>query len=398
MNHSGAYIVSAIRTPIGKAPHGMFSQTRPDDILAHLIRHMLATHPNINPKDISDVIIGCAMQEGVQGMNIARLAGQYAGLPHSVPGVTVNRLCASSLESIAMAANRITLGYADIVLAGGVESMSAIPMGGLQPRPNPLCFADNSTHTSLCDTMGLTAENIAATHNIKRDDQDAFALASHQKALKAKESGAFSDEIVPYPVTRHNAENPKDDPHTLHQHDEGPRLDTSAAALNALKPVFKADGSVTAGNSSQISDGAGLLLMMSARMLKRLNLEPMARFCGYKVAGVDPALMGMGPCFAVPKVLKQTGLQLGEIDWIELNEAFAAQSLSVIKKLRLNPAQVNPHGGAIALGHPLGASGAIRSTTLLHGLKQNNMRYGMNTLCVGMGMGVAAVFENLKTE
>jgi acetyl-CoA acyltransferase len=396
MQSSGAYIVHAIRTPVGKAPKGCFANTRPDDLLSFLIQHMIKAYPQMDPKLIDDVIIGCAMQEGTQGMNIARLASQYAQLPHSVPGITVNRLCASSLESIAMAANRITLGYADIILAGGVESMSAVPMGGHQIRPNIQCFGKNKALSSLVDTMGLTAENIATRYGITREAQDAFALRSHQKAIQAQQNGAFDSEIIPYPLCK-QATSPEEKASEINcLHDEGPRKDSTSEALAQLQPAFKSDGSVTAGNSSQISDGAGLLLLMSPRMVKRLKLKPLARFCGYQISGIDPAYMGMGPTFAVPKVLKQTGLTLDELDWIELNEAFAVQSLAVIKALDLNEQRVNPLGGAIALGHPLGASGALRTTTLLHGLKQRGNRYGMTTLCVGMGMGVAALFENMQ--
>jgi len=392
-----AYIVSAVRTPVGKAPRGQFRTTRPDNLLSHVIEGAIARCPGLDPIDIADVIVGTAMPEAEQGMNIARLSSLLAGLPDAVPGVTINRFCASGLQAVAWAADRIRLGEADVMIAGGVESMSLIPMGGHTPAMNPRLFEGNE-HIAIAYGMGITAENVARQWKVSREQQDQFALTSHRRALAAIDNNEFSDALLPYTTTRRQ---PSVDGSRVelarHQvtTDEGPRRDTSLSALSALKPVFAANGSVTAGNSSQMSDGASALVLMSETLMERLALAPLARFASYAVAGVAPEIMGIGPRVAVPKALAAAGLSLAQLDWIELNEAFAAQSLAVIGELELDPERVNPQGGAIALGHPLGATGAIRSTNLVHGLRRHNQKYGMVTMCVGTGMGAAAVFEAL---
>ena len=391
-----AYIVAAVRTPVGKAPRGVFSRTRPDDLLAHVIQGTLDRCPGLDPKDIGDVIIGNAMPEAEQGMNVARIASLLAGLPDRVPGVTVNRFCASGLQAVAWAADRIRLGEADVMVAGGVESMSLIPMGGHTPAMNPRLFDDD--HIGIAYGMGITAERVAKQWQIGREDQDRFALSSHQRAVAAIDQDEFHEAILPYAVTRRRPGRDDRDvaltTRTIDQ-DEGPRRDTSLEALARLKPVFAANGSVTAGNSSQMSDGASALVLMSEAMMKRLELKPLARLMAYSVVGVAPEVMGIGPREAVPKALDLAGIGLADIDWIELNEAFAAQSLAVIQELDLDPERVNPQGSAIALGHPLGATGAIRTTNLVHGLRHHDKKYGMVTMCVGTGMGAAAVFEAL---
>jgi acetyl-CoA acyltransferase len=391
-----AYIVAAVRTPVGKAPRGTFKGVRPDDLLAHSIREVLARVPSLDKTRVEDVIVGCAMPEAEQGMNVARIAGLLAGLPDSVSGVTVNRLCASGLQAVAMAADRIRLGEADVIIAGGAESMSMVPMGGHKIAINPAVFTEDR-NVGIAYGMGTTAEKVAERWKIAREDQDAFALESHRRAVAATDGEEFT-EIVPYRV----AEDVPDvaGGNILHRlrevaADEGPRRDTSLEALAKLKPVFAAKGTVTAGNSSQTSDGAAAVLVVSERTLKQHALKPLALFRGYAVAGVPPEVMGIGPVKAVPKVLEQTGLTLRDIDWIELNEAFAAQSLAVIRDLELDPTKVNPLGGAIALGHPLGATGAIRTATIVHGLRRRKQKYGMVTMCVGVGMGAAGVFESL---
>lgn len=390
-----AYIVSAFRSAVGKR-NGVFKHERPDNLLAAVLSNLVKRYPSLPPKAIDDVIIGCAMQEAEQAFNVARIALLLAGYPVQVPGMTVNRLCASSLQSITMAAERIALGHADVMVAGGVESMSLIPMTGHTPAVNPRIFSDQ--HIAIAFGMGITAENVAKQYHISREQQDSFALESHQKACHAIHEGAFSAEILPYHLAAATA-NIADGGVKLTKRavsvDEGPRFDTSIEALNQLKPAFDKQGSVTAGNSSQMSDGASALLLCSEAALKRFDLQPMARFVGYAVAGVAPEVMGIGPIEAVPKVLKQCRMQQGQMQWIELNEAFAAQSLAVIQTLELVPETVNPLGGAIALGHPLGASGAIRTTTLLHGMRRHKLRYGMTTMCIGTGMGAAAIFENI---
>ncbi|MBX6317802.1 acetyl-CoA C-acyltransferase [Pigmentiphaga sp.] len=392
-----AYVVAAARTPIGKAPRGALRTVRPDDLLVHAIRAALAQVPGLDPQRIQDVIVGCAMPEGAQGLNVARIASLLAGLPQSVGGVTVNRFCASGLTAVAMAADRIRVGEADVMIAGGTESMSMVPMMGFNPSVNPRVF-EGDENIGIAYGMGLTAERVAAQWRVSREDQDAFALASHQKALAAQQAGEFKDEIAPIAVETHSPDLDAQQVVTRKRTvslDEGPRADTSAEALARLKPVFAARGSVTAGNSSQTSDGAGALVLVSERILEEFNLTPLARFVTSAVRGVPPEIMGIGPKEAVPAALKQAGLSLGDIDWIELNEAFAAQSLAVIRDLGLDPAKVNPMGGAIALGHPLGATGAIRAATVVHALRRRNLKYGMVTMCVGTGMGAAGIFERV---
>jgi acetyl-CoA acyltransferase len=392
-----AYIVAATRTPVGKAPRGLFRQTRPDDLLAHVLKSVLAQAPSLDPASIGDVIVGCAMPEAEQGMNVARIALLLAGLPHGVPGVTVNRFCSSGLQAIANAADRIRLGEAEVMIAAGVESMSMVPMMGNKIAFNPSIFESNE-HLGIAFGMGLTAEKVAERWHVSREAQDEFALQSHQRAIAAIAAGEFSDEISPFTLAEHfpNLHSRQIDlKHTIISQDEGPRADTSLAALAKLKTVFAQKGSVTAGNSSQMSDGAAAVLLCSESALKRYNLTPIGKFLGFSVAGVPPEIMGIGPKEAIPRVLKQVGLSLQDMSWIELNEAFAAQSLAVINDVGLNPALVNPLGGAIALGHPLGATGAIRTATLLHGLRRRQQKYGMVTMCIGTGMGAAGIFEAL---
>ena len=391
-----AYIVSAVRTPVGKAPRGVFRNARPDDMLAHVIRAAIAAAPGIDTARIGDAIIGCAMPEAEQGMNVARIGVLLAGLPDSGPGVTINRFCSSGLQAIAMAADRIRLGEADLMLAGGTESMSMVPMMGHKIAMNPAAFSDGNV--AIAYGMGITAEKVAERWKVSRADQDAFALASHRKALAAIAAGEFADEIVPYTLADHYpdlaARAIRDDSRTIST-DEGPRKDSTLEGLARLKPVFRLDGSVTAGNSSQMSDGAGALLLASGHALKAYGLSPIARFVGFAVAGVPPEIMGIGPIAAIPKALEQSGIGRDQLDWIELNEAFAAQSLAVIRDLGLDAGKVNPLGGAIALGHPLGATGAIRAATLIHGLRRRKQKYGMVTMCIGTGMGAAGIFEAL---
>ncbi|WP_316365244.1 acetyl-CoA C-acyltransferase [Candidatus Thiodiazotropha sp. CDECU1] len=388
-----AYIVAASRTPVGKAPRGVFRQTRPDDLLTHVIQGVVSDCGGLKGEQIDDVIIGCAMPEAEQGLNVARIASLLAGLPDSVPGVTINRFCSSGLQSIAMAADRIRLGEADIIVAGGVESMSMVPMMGNKVSMNPAVFEDENV--AIAYGMGVTAENVAERWKVSREDQDAFALRSHQRALAAIGAGHFEQEILPYQVQHHLPDqgNTIRIVERLVETDEGPRPDSSPEGLARLRPVFAAKGSVTAGNSSQMSDGAGAVVVMSETKMRALNLEPLARFVGYSVAGVPAEIMGIGPKEAIPRLERQTGVKLDEVDWIELNEAFAAQALAVIRELNMDQEKVNPLGGAIALGHPLGATGAIRTATLLHGLQRTHQRYGMVTMCIGTGMGAAGLFE-----
>ena len=392
-----AYIVAATRTPVGKAPRGMFRNTRPDDLLAHVLRSVLAQAPSLDAATIADVIVGCAMPEAEQGINVARISLLLAGLPNTVPGVTINRFCSSGLQAVAMAADRIRLGEAEVMLAAGVESMSMVPMTGNKVAFNPAIFARDE-NIAIAFGMGMTAEKVAERWKVTREAQDAFALRSHQRAIAAISAGEFADEITPYTITEHepdlHSRKVREKTRTVAQ-DEGPRADTSMEVLAKLKTVFAQKGSVTAGNSSQMSDGAGAVLLCSESALKRYNLTPIAKFIGFSVAGVPPEIMGIGPKEAIPKVLRQVGLQLQDMDWIELNEAFAAQALAVIHDLGLDPAKVNPLGGAIALGHPLGATGAIRTATLLHGLRRHKQKYGMVTMCIGTGMGAAGIFEAL---
>ncbi|MDV6348176.1 acetyl-CoA C-acyltransferase [Nitrosomonas sp. Is35] len=392
-----AYIVAAARTPVGKAPRGMFKNVRPDDMLVHVLHAVMKQCEGLDPAAIDDVIVGCAMPEAEQGINVARVALLLAGLPNSVAGMTVNRFCASGLQSVALAADRIRLGEADVMIAGGTESMSMVPMMGNKVSMNPAMF-QHEENVAIAYGMGMTAEKVAEQWKVSREDQDEFALTSHQRAIKAIATGEFKDEIAAYTV---DEKRPDLITHTVHEEiavkdtDEGPRADTNAEVLAKLRPVFAAKGSVTAGNSSQMSDGAGAVVLMSEAALKRFNLSPLGRFIGFSVAGVPPEIMGVGPIKAIPKVLAQTGIKQDDLDWIELNEAFAAQSLAVIHDLGLDRSKVNPLGGAIALGHPLGATGSIRVATLLHGLRRHKLKYGMVTMCIGSGMGAAGVFEAL---
>jgi acetyl-CoA acyltransferase len=392
-----AYIVAAIRTPVGKAPRGAFKNVRPDDLLVHALRALLAQVPRLDPGVIEDVVVGCAMPEAEQGANVARTALLLAGLPNSVGGVTVNRFCASGTTALAMAADRIRVGEADVMIAAGTESMSRIPMGGFNPSLNPEVFSRDE-NVGIAYGMGITAEKVAERWKVSREDQDAFALGSHQKAIRARDAGAFEAEIAPIEFEERTADLSRGELDVKKRRvssDEGPRADTSLEALAKLKPVFAARGSVTAGNSSQMSDGAGALLLVSERALSRLGLSPLARFVSFAVKGVPPEIMGIGPKEAVPAALAKAQLSLADMDWIELNEAFAAQALAVIRDLKMDPERVNPLGGAIALGHPLGATGAIRAATVVHGLLRTNRKYGMVTMCVGTGMGAAAILERL---
>jgi acetyl-CoA acyltransferase len=390
-----AYIVAATRTPVGKAPRGMFRNTRPDDLLAHVLRSVLKQAPSLDNAQIADVIVGCAMPEAEQGMNVARIGLLLAGLPVGVPGVTVNRFCSSGLQAVAMAADRIRLGEADVMIAAGTESMSMVPMMGNKIAFNPEIFAHDE-NLGIAFGMGITAEKVAERWKVSREAQDEFALASHQRAINATANGEFRDEITPYEIAEHAPDLASREVKIIRRdaaQDEGPRADTSLEALAKLKTVFAQRGSVTAGNSSQMSDGAGAVLLCSESALKRYNLTPIGRFVGYTVAGVPPEIMGIGPKEAIPRVLKQAGLNLNDMGWIELNEAFAAQALAVIQDVGLDRDKVNPLGGAIALGHPLGATGAIRVATLLHGMKRRKLKYGMVTMCIGTGMGAAGIFE-----
>lgn len=390
-----AVLVSAVRTPVGRAPKGALSTTRPDDLAAVAITAALERVPPLDKAEIDDVILGCAQPEGEQGFNIARMAALRAGLPVEIPGATVNRLCSSGLEAIALADLRIRGGGARAIIAGGAESMSLIPMGGNKPSPNPW-LAEHYPASLL--TMGLTAERVARHYKISREDQDAFALASHQKALAAQKEGRFAGELVPVNVI-HAVPGEKPGKPVVTERafaaDEGPRADTSAEALAKLKPVFHAQGTVTAGNSSQTSDGAAAAVLMDAAHARDLGLEPLARLVAYAAVGCLPEEMGMGPVAAVPKALRLAGLTLDQIDVIELNEAFAAQALAVIRELGLDPERVNVNGGAIALGHPLGCTGAKLTATLLAEMQRRKARYGMVTMCVGGGMGAAGVFEKM---
>ena len=393
-----AYIVAAVRTPVGKAPRGMFRNVRPDDMLAHVLRGALAQVPGLDPYDIGDVIVGCAMPEAEQGMNVARIGVLLAGLPNSVPAMTINRFCSSGVQAIALAADRIRTGDDDVVIAAGTESMSMVPMMGNKIALNDAVFT-HGENVAIAYGMGITAENVAKQWKVSRDDQDAFAVASHQKAAKAISEGKFKEEILPYEIkasTPNLAAGRIDTRAKVADTDEGPRPDSSPETLGKLKTVFAAKGSVTAGNSSQMSDGAAAVILMSESALKKYNVKPLARFVGYAVAGVPPEIMGIGPIKAIPKALKATGIRQDAIDWIELNEAFAAQALAVIRDLGLDPQKVNPQGGAIALGHPLGATGAIRAATLVHGMRRTGAKYGMVTMCIGTGMGAAGVFESVS--
>jgi acetyl-CoA acyltransferase len=392
-----AYIVAATRLPVAKRK-GMFGHIRPDDMLAHAIKSVMAQAPGLDPALVEDVIVGCAMPEAEQGMNVARIGWLLAGLPNNVPGVTINRFCASGVQAVAMAADRIRLGEADVMVAAGTETMSLMnQMMGNKIAMNPAIFEKEENY-AIAFGMGLTAEKVAQQWKISRDDQDAFAVASHQKACAAIAAGHFKAEISPYAIKAH-VPNLKTGElmirDFLAENDEGPRSDSSLERLAKLKPVFAARGSVTAGNSSQMSDGAGAVLIVSEKILKQFNLKPLARFAGFSVAGVPPEIMGIGPIEAIPRVLKQAGVKQDDVDWFEINEAFAAQALAVVRTLNIDTAKVNPLGGAIALGHPLGATGAVRTATIVHGLQRTKQRYGMVTMCIGTGMGAAGLFESI---
>ena len=389
-----AVIVDCVRTAVGKAPKGTLRNTRPDDMAATVFSELLKRHPQVAKEEVDDVILGCAMPEGEQGMNMARIAALRAGLPDIVPGVTVNRFCSSGLQSIAMAADRIRAGSASIILAGGAESMSMIPMSGNKFSPNPWVVEN---WPQIYMGMGLTAEEVQRKFNIPRDEADAFALRSHQNALKAQNEGRFNDEIVPLEVHT-TVMNGNGKPHTetaVFAKDEGPRADTSLEALGKLRPVFHAAGTVTAGNSSQTSDGAAAALIMSEKKAKELGLKPKARFVSFAVGGVPPEIMGIGPVVAIPKALALGGLKLEDIGLVELNEAFAVQALAVMRQAGLNPDTLNVNGGAIALGHPLGCTGAKLTATILREMERRNTKYGMVTMCVGGGQGAAGIFERM---
>ncbi len=388
---SSAYIVSSLRSAVGKAHRGTLRNVRPEDMAARLVRATLDTAPDLPDEMVDDVLIGCAMPEGAQGMNVGRLIAQKAKLPDSVPGATMNRFCSSGLQTIAMATQAISSGFADVVVAGGVESMSQIPMTGFYYQPDPdMIREDPDVYVS----MGNTAENVAEKYQISREEQDRFALQSHIRALEAIQSGKFAQEIVPLDIIRDTVIDGKPvRDEVVFDTDEGPRAGSSLEALARLRPVFRQGGSVTAGNSSQMSDGAAASLIVSESALQEYNLTPLARLVGFAVAGVAPEVMGIGPIAAIPKVLKQTGLKTSDIGLVELNEAFASQSLAVIRETGFDESIVNVNGGAIALGHPLGCTGAKLTATLLHEMRRRNVRYGICTMCIGGGMGAAAVFE-----
>lgn len=392
-----AYIVAATRTPIGRSHRGSLRNTRPDDLLVMALKGALAQVPGLDPVAIEDIICGCAIPEAQQGLNVARIGAVLAGLPTSVGGITVNRFCASGLSAVQMAADRIRVGEAEVMIAAGVESMSMVPMMGNSPSLSPAMF-QNDENIGIAYGMGLTAEKVAKQWGVSRQAQDEFAYASHMKAIAAMQAGEFTDEITPVQIQERSLD--------LNTHqvnassrmmslDEGARPETSIEGLAKLKAVFAAKGSVTAGNSSQTSDGAGALILASESAIKRFGLTPLARFVSFASKGVPPHIMGIGPIEAIPAALRYAGLKQDQIDWIELNEAFAAQSLAVVNSLGLDPTKVNPMGGAIALGHPLGATGAIRSATVIHALRRHNLKYGMVSMCVGMGQGAAGIFERV---
>ena len=395
MQLNEAYIVASVRTPVGKANKGALRNVRPEHLGSVAINGALDSVPRLEHDRIDDLVLGCAFPEGPQGMNMARAIAQKSGLPDSVPGVTVNRFCSSGVQTIAQAYNSVAMGQADCIVAGGVESMSSVPMGGFYFAPDPTLAVDDPDFYA---SMGITAENVATQFDVSREDQDAFAVESHQRAARAIESGVFKDELVPVPVTEtvYDAETRTTTTREFtHDTDEGPRPDTSVEALSKLRPVFKVGGSVTAGNASQMNDGAAASIIMSKKLVEETGAEPLARMLGFAVAGVAPEIMGIGPMKSVPKVLAQCGLDVSDIDLFELNEAFASQSLAVIRELGLDAGKVNVHGGAIALGHPLGCTGAKLTATLLHEMKREGHRYGVVTMCIGGGMGASAVFENL---
>jgi acetyl-CoA acyltransferase len=392
-----AYIVAATRTPIGRAPKGAFRNMRPDDLLVAAIRGALAQVPSLDPKAVEDAVIGCAMPEAEQGLNMARIAVLLAGLPSSVGGMTVNRFCSAGLNAVAIAADRIRVGESEVMIAGGAESMSMVPMVGNKPSFNAHIF-ERDENIGIAYGMGMTAEKVAAQWKVTREAQDEFAYHSHMKAIAAQKAGEFGDEITPIEVVEKFPDLARREVAVATKKvllDEGPRADTSREALGKLKPVFAAKGSVTAGNSSQTSDGAGALILASEKAVRTFNLTPLARFVSFTIRGVPPEIMGIGPKEAIPVALRLAGLKAEDMGWIELNEAFAAQALAVINDLGLDPSKINPMGGAIALGHPLGATGAIRSATVVHALRRKQLKYGMVTMCVGTGMGAAGIFERI---
>ena len=390
-----AVIVAGVRTAVGKANRGTLKDHRPDELGAAVVKELMRRVPQLDPKEIEDVIMGCAFPEGEQGMNVARIIALRAGLPTDVPGMTVNRFCASGLQTIAIAAEKVMCGFADAVIAGGVESMSMVPMGGYKPSPNPYLM-DHLPEAYM--SMGHTAEEVAKRFGITREDQDRFALESHRKAHNAIQNGKFKDEIVPITAKKRTpGKNGKvHEEEIIFDTDEGVRPDTSLEVLSTLKPVFRVGGTVTAGNSSQTSDGAAAVLVMSAERAEELGIKPLAVFRSFAVGGVDPDIMGIGPVVAVPKALKLAGLTIDQVDLVELNEAFASQSIEVIRRLELNPEIVNVNGGAIALGHPLGCSGAKLTVTLLHELARRQQKVGVVTMCIGGGMGAAGVIEMVQ--
>lgn len=391
-----AYIVAAARLPIGKR-NGYFKTTRPDDMLVHAIKTILNQTPALDPTLIDDIVGGCALPEAEQGLNVTRMAAMVAGLPSCVPGVQVNRFCSSGLQAVAMAADRIRVGDADVMIGCGTETMSMVTMLGNKIVLNPHIF-ENDANLGIAFGMGITAEKVAEQWQVSREDQDAFAAASNQKAIAAIRAGKFKDETTPFTVQTRVPDPATGQVKIVERvvvDDEGPRADATVEKLAQMRPVFATKGTVTAGNSSQMSDGAGALLLVSEKILKQFNLQPLARFVSYSVRGVKPEVMGIGPIEAIPDALRKAGLQKSDLQWIELNEAFAAQSLAVMRTCELDPAVVNPLGGAIALGHPLGATGAIRAATLIHGLRRDKMKYGMVTMCIGHGMGAAGIFEAL---
>jgi len=395
-----AYIVAATRTPIGRSHKGSLRNTRPDELLAHVLRAALAQAPGLDPAVIEDVVCGCAIPEGPQGLNVARIGAVLAGLPKSVAGITVNRFCASGLSAVQIAADRIRVGEAEVMIAAGTESMSQVPMMGNSPSLAPAVFThpDDIESYGIAYGMGMTAEKVAQQWKVSRSAQDEFAWRSHMKAVAAMQAGDFGAEMAPIEVAERSVDLDSAQVHVAKRMlslDEGARPDTTPEGLAKLRPVFSARGSVTAGNSSQTSDGAGALILASESAVKRFGLKPLARFVSYASRGVPPHIMGIGPIEAIPAALKNAGLKQDDIDWFELNEAFAAQSLAVMNTLGLDPSRVNPMGGAIALGHPLGATGAIRSATVVHALRRKNLRYGMVTMCVGMGQGAAGIFERV---
>jgi acetyl-CoA acyltransferase len=390
-----AYLINAKRTATGKANKGSLRFTRPETLGGEVIKDLLSEIPSLDPAEVEDVILGCAFPEASQGLNMARQVAHLGGLPNTVPGMVINRFCSSGLQSIAQAAERIMTGGADVIIAGGIEHMSMVPMGGMSIQPHPGLVND---YPEIYISMGLTAENVAQKYKVSREDQDEFAYHSHRKAIQAWEEGRFDEQITPIVVVEKkvSADGEVIEESFTFKTDEGPRADTSVEKLAGLRPVFKAGGSVTAGNSSQINDAASAVLLMSGEKVKELGLKPMARFVGFSVAGVAPEIMGIGPVEAIPKVLKLSGLKQQDIDLIELNEAFAAQSLAVIRELDLNPEITNVNGGAIAMGHPLGCTGSKLSTQILYEMQKRKSKYGMVTMCIGGGMGAAGVFENLS--